>query len=134
MISLENNIKIEFMDNKFISVFIDNLVRTFRSYNKDYFTITISYLKKNTDKDDDVLSFLLKKLEENKIFIVLCSSKDSVNQIEVEVLNTTTNISYSFNYQIQNLPSILELSSRTDIPMLGIIIMKITAYSFYSNF
>lgn len=128
MISLENNIKIEFMDNKFISVFIDNLVRTFRSYNKDYFTITISYLKKNTDKDDDVLSFLLKKLEENKIFIVLCSSKDSVNQIEVEVLNTTTNISYSFNYQIQNLPSILELSSRTDIPMLGIIIMKITAY------
>lgn len=46
MISLENNIKIEFMDNKFISVFIDNLVRTFRSYNKDYFTITISYLKK----------------------------------------------------------------------------------------
>ena len=43
-------------------------------------------------------------------------------------MNTTTNIPYSFNYQIQNLPSILELSSRTDVPMLGIIIMKITAH------
>ena len=116
------------MDNKFINLFIDNLVRVFRSYNKERFTITISDLKKDIDKDDEVLSFLLKKLEENKIFIILCNSEERINQIEVKVLNTTTNIPYSFNYQIQNLPSILELSSRTDIPMLGIIIMKITAH------
>ena len=116
------------MDNKFISVFIDNLVKVFRTYNQDHFTITIFNLKKFVNEEDKALSFLLKKLEENKISIIFDRSKESINQVEVEVLNTTTNVSYSFNYQIQNLPSISELSSRTSIPVLGIIVMKIIAY------
>src|SRR5690606_20167594 len=35
--------------------------------------------------------------------------------------------SNNFIYQIQNLPTIVELSSKTDIPAVGIIIMKIVA-------
>ncbi|RYF88637.1 MAG: hypothetical protein EOO00_10910, partial [Chitinophagaceae bacterium] len=52
---------------------------------------------------------------------------ESINHIDITCKNITKDTTNNYKYQIQDLPTIVELSSKTDIPAVGIIIMKIVA-------
>jgi FkbH-like protein len=110
-----------------IHVYINEYVKKFRNYNNDEFLITISGLKRFIYEDDKVLTYLSEQLKENNFTLEFEGNHESINQIDITCKNITKDTSYSFIYQIQNLPSTVELSSKTDIPLVGIIIIKIVA-------
>ena len=115
------------IDNSYLCVYINNFVKIFRVYNNDEFLISISGLKRFIHKDDKALTYLVEQLKENNFTIEFKGNEESINHIDTTCKNITKDTSYSFKYQIQNLPTIIELSSKTDIPAVGIIIMKIVA-------
>lgn len=108
-------------------VYVNNFVKIFRDYNNDEFIITISGLTRFIHKDDKVITYLCEQLKENNFTIIFEGNHDSINHIDVTCNNITKDTSYSFKYQIQSLPTIVELSSKTGISVVGIIIMKIIA-------
>lgn len=108
-------------------VYINNFVKKFRTYNSDEFLIIISGLKQFIYKDEIILTYLFEQLKENNFFIEFEGDEENINHIDITCSNITKNTSYRFNFQIQNLPSIVELSSQIDIPTVGIIITKIIA-------
>lgn len=115
------------IDNSFLCVYINDFVKKFRAYNKDEFIIAISGLKSFVPKDNIGLMWLLEQLKENDFTIEFEGNEESINHIDITCKNITKDTSYNFKYQIQNLPTIIEFSSKTDIPAVGIIIMKIVA-------
>lgn len=120
-------IKTTQIDNAFLRVYIDGYVKKFRDYNTDEFVITITGLKKFILEGDTVLDSLLEELKQNNFTIENEGNQESINEIDIICKNITKNTSYNFKYHIQNLPAIVEISSKTDIPVVGIIITKIVA-------
>lgn len=114
-------------DNPFLCVYINDYIRKFRSYNEDEFVITISGLNSFISQDDTILNCLFEQLKQNKFTIETVGDEKSINDIEINCKNTTKNLSYNFKYQIQDIPTLIELSSKTDLPLIGIIIIKIVA-------
>ncbi|MFN9176312.1 MAG: HAD-IIIC family phosphatase [Synechocystis sp.] len=115
------------IDNSYIEVYVNCFVKKFRNYNDDKFIITISGFNKFIDHNDEILIYLFKQFKENNFDLVFIDEKDNIHEMNIDCTNITKNISYDFNYQIQNLINIVELSSKTDIPIVGIFIMKIIA-------
>jgi len=115
------------IDNAFIRVYINDFVKKFRDYNTDEFVVAITGLRKFIPKDDKVLVSLIEALKQNKFTIENEGSQESINEIDITCKNITKNTSHKFKYEIQNLPAIVEISSKTDIPVVGIIITKIVA-------
>lgn len=114
-------------DNSFLCVYINQFVKKFRNYNNDEFLIAISGLKRFIPKDDKALTYLFEQLKENNFTIEFEGNEESINHIGITCKNITKDTSYNFKYQIQDLVTIVELSSKTDIPIVGIFIMKIIA-------
>ncbi|MBR4324322.1 MAG: HAD-IIIC family phosphatase [Bacteroidales bacterium] len=112
---------------KYIGIYIDNLVGKFRHYNNDVFVVTILGLKDFVDTDNKVLEFLFQQLKDCNFEIKIDGSQKNVDVVEVECKNISKNENYNYKYQIQNLTSFIELSGRTGIPFVGIIIMRIVA-------
>lgn len=125
--SENTRIKTMQIDNAFLRVYINDFVRKFRDFNTDEFVVAITGLKKFIPKDDKVLVSLIEELKLNKFTIENEGNQESINKIDITCKNITKNTSYKFNYEIQNLPAIVEISSKTDIPVVGIIITKIVA-------
>lgn len=117
----------QIIDNPFLSVYINDYIRKFRSYNDDEFVITISGLNSFISHDDTILNSLFAQLKQNKFTIENVGNEKSINDIKINCKNVTKNSSYNFKYQIQDLPTLVELSSKTDLPLVGIIIIKIVA-------
>lgn len=115
------------IDNPFLSVYINDFVKKIRYYNTDEFVVSITGLKKFIPKDDKVLVSLIEELKQNNFTIEIEGNQESINEIDINCKNTTKNTSYNFKYEIQNLPAFVEISSKTDIPVVGIIITKIVA-------
>jgi FkbH-like protein len=115
------------IDNSFLYVYINDFVKKFRNYDKDEFAITISGLKKFTPNDDNNLTWLLEQLKENNFNIAFEGKEENINEIDITCKNITKNTSFNLKHQIQNLPIIVELSSKTDIHLVGIFITRIVA-------
>jgi FkbH-like protein len=115
------------IDNSFLCVYINDFVKKFRTYNKDEFIISISGLKSFIPIDDKGFTWLLEQLNENNFIIEFEGNEESINEINVTCKNITKDTSSNFKYQIQNIPSTIELSSKTNIHAVGIIIIKIVA-------
>lgn len=115
------------MDNSFLSVYINDFVKKFRRFNSDEFIITISGLNSFVPKDDRILICLFEQLKENKFTVEVEGNEESINDIAVTCKNITKKSSNNFKYQIQTLPNTIELSCKTDIHPVGIIIIKIVA-------
>ncbi len=115
------------IDNSFLCVYINDFVKKFRNYNKDEFIIAISGLKKFTPKEDNNLTWLFRQLKDNNFNIELKGNEENFNEIDITCKNITKNISFNFKYPIHNLPTIVELSSKTDIHLIGIFITRIVA-------
>jgi len=114
-------------DNQFLCIYINDFVQKFRKYNSDEFNIVISGLKKFIPKDDNNLTRLLEQFKEHNFKIEFEGNEENIHEIDITCNNLTKNTSFNFKYQIQNLPSVIELSSKTDIHLVGIIITKIVA-------
>jgi FkbH-like protein len=114
-------------DNAFLSVYLNDFVKKFRNYNSDEFLITITAVKSFIDKDEKLLTFLFEQLKENGFIIEFEGNEESISHIEVVCKNITKDTSYNLKYQIQNLISIVDLSCKIGVPIIGIIIMKIVA-------
>lgn len=115
------------IDNSFLCVYVNDFVKKFRNYNKDEFIIAISGLKRFIPEDDKGLTWLFEQLNENNFIIEFEGNEESINEINISCKNITKGTSFNFKYQIQNIPTIVELSSKTDIHVVGIIITKIIA-------
>jgi len=123
--SEKTRIKTMQIDNAFLRVYINGYVKKFRDYNTDKFVITITGLKKFIHKVDKVLISLIDELKQNDFTIEIEGNQESINEIYITCKNITKKTSYDFKYQIQNLPAIVDISSKTDIPVVGIIIINI---------
>lgn len=125
--SEEIKIKEMQIDNAFLQVFINDFVKKFRNYNKDKFVVTIRGLKKFIPKDDKGLTWLFEQLNENNFTVVLESNEESINHLNTICRNITKNTTDYFTFQIQFLPSIIERSSKANISLVSLIIMRIVA-------
>lgn len=114
-------------DNLFICTYINDFIKTFRYYNSDNYIITISGLKNFIKEEDKDLIFLLEQLEENYFTIKFEGNDETINILDINCDNIAKGILDNFRYQVQDFASIIELSSKTDISAIGIIIMKIVA-------
>lgn len=114
-------------NSSFLCVYINNFVKKFRKYNNDNFLITISGLTRFIHNDDKALTYLFEQLKENNFTLEFEGSEESISHMDITCNNITNDTSYNFNYQIHNLPAIVELSSKIDVPIVGIIITKIVA-------
>ena len=115
------------IDNIFLCVYMNDFVKKFRILNKDYLEITISGLTNFIPKNDRSLTWLIEQLKQNNFSIEFEGSEESINEIYITCKNKTKKINYNFKYQIQNLPYLVEVSSKTDISVVGIILTKIIA-------
>ncbi len=115
------------IDNVYLQVYINNFVKKYREFNTDEFVVAIKGLNKFIANNDTLLVHLIEELKQNDFNIENEGNQESINEIDITCKNITKNSSYNFQYQIQNLPFIVELSSKTDISAVGIIIMRIVA-------
>jgi FkbH-like protein len=113
--------------NKYLIIFLEEYVRKFRMNNNDEFFIQIDGIHSFIHENDYVLKSLLKELKVNNINIEIKGDKERINKIEVTYKNITRNSINKFNYQIQSLTHLIELSSKTNISVVVIIITKIIA-------
>lgn len=115
------------IDNAFLRVYINDFVKKFRDYNTDEFVFAITGLKKFIPKSDTNLDWLIEKLKQYNFTIVNDGNQENINEIDIICKNITKNTSDNFKFQLQFLPDIIELSSKTDISAVEIIIMRIVA-------
>jgi len=113
--------------NSYIRVYVNHLVKKFRSYNSDEFTVCISGADGFVREDDTVLSYLLEQLRQTKFSIMFRGKKDHIDRIDVDYANATSKQFYHLSYRIQDLVSTAALSGTTGIPVIGILIMRIVA-------
>lgn len=114
-------------ENKYIKIYIEKFINSFRIDNKDNFKIIIHGIQKFYDNNNLVLSGLINSLNDYGFEIVFCDEIDSIQQIQVLCLNITSDQKQELIYNIQDIPNTIELSSKTNIPIIGIIIMRIVA-------
>lgn len=117
----------QIFDNSFLCVYINDYVKKFRNYNTDEFNIVISGLKRFISESDKLMMSLLEQLKQLNFTIEIEGNQESINEINITCKNVTKDTTYNFKYEIQNLPAIVEISSKTDIPVVGIIVTKIVA-------
>lgn len=115
------------IDNVFLRVYIIDFVKKFRDYNSDEFLVVINGLYNFIPNDDQIFDELLEELKQLNFTIEIEGNQESINEINITCKNVTKDTTYNFKYEIQNLPAIVEISSKTDIPVVGIIVTKIVA-------
>jgi len=115
------------IDNVFLRVYIIDFVKKFRDYNPDKFLVIINGLSNFIPNDDKLYDELLEELKQLNFIIEIHGNQKSINEINITCKNFSKNTTYKFKYEIQNLPAIVEISSKTDLPVVGIIITKIVA-------
>jgi len=113
------------IDNVFLRVYITDFVKKFRDYNSDKFLVVINGLNNFIPNDDQLIDELLEEFKKHNFTIEIEGNQESINEINITCKNVTKNTTYNFKYGIQNLPAIVEISSKTDIPVVGIFITKI---------
>ena len=115
------------IDNVFLRVYIIDFVKKFRDYNSDEFLVVINGLYNFIPNDDRIFDELLEELKQLNFTIEIEGNQESINEINITCKNVTKDTTFNFKYEIQNLPAIVEISSKTDIPVVGIIVTKIVA-------
>lgn len=115
------------IDNVFLRVYMNDFVKKFRDYNSDEFLVVINGLYNFIPNDDQIFDELLEELKQLNFTIEIEGNQESINEINITCKNVTKDTTFNFKYEIQNLPAIVEISSKTDIPVVGIIVTKIVA-------
>lgn len=126
--------KADLSEAKFIiDAFEQNLLKKFRLYCKDKFIITIGSVGLFVDISNELILYLRNILVCNGFQIQIKGEENCIEDIAIECFNISKNEKYSYKYQIQGLPSLVELSTRTNIPTIVLIIMKIVAQTIFKQ-
>lgn len=115
---------IHMMQKFYEQYFIDNLIKVFRRYNKDKLEISINGLVCFANKDCDLVRSLQDNISSYGITVKLDGGSEIVEDIDVQCINRSNGSTFCTKFQIQDIPSIIEQSSKTDIPLVCLIIMK----------
>lgn len=115
--------------NHFVNFYIDNVINAFRVYNESLFNVNIQGLGLFANKEDRTFTYLLSQLA-NYGFTVNLNSDDEEECFCVLTIvgeNQKTGEVYSFCYNVQDLLCLIDLSSKTKVSVLCIMVMKIIA-------
>ena len=115
------------MHNEYFDIFINDFIATFRRYNKSRYSISIVGIKQFIEGDINSVDTFLKQLKYHDFDIELNGNSDSFQSLEILCRDITNGSSFNTTYQIQNVTSLIELSSKTNIPLSCLIIMKVIA-------
>lgn len=115
------------MKKYFQNIFINNFVGTFRNYDNSKLVITISGLNNFINKNYEYLHSLIQSLELYGIRIELVNPTESVDELHYVCENLSNGSHFQSYFSFNNLSSLIELSSRSTIPLIGILIIKIVA-------
>ena len=113
--------------NKFENTFLDDFVGAFRRYNSSSYTITISGLMQFSIKSKARVDALISSIKDFDIAIELLDGKDHVSSLDIVCSDNNDDFSFNTAYQISDLPSLFLESSKTDIPLVCLLIMKCVA-------
>lgn len=115
--------------NHFVNFYIDNVINAFRAYNDSLFNINIHGLGLFANKEDKTLAYLFSQLA-NYGFTVNLNTNDKEECFCVITIigkNQETDEVYNFCYNVQDLLYLIDLSSKTKISIVCIMVMKIIA-------
>lgn len=117
------------MVNKYIDVYIDSYVRSFRVFITDKYMVRIGGLANFITANDYDLSLLLHKLQTYGFEVTLSRGQDTMDEIQVECHREGNArkelLEDKFGYKIENLITTIFLSSKTGISIVGILVMQI---------
>ena len=114
--------------NHFVNFYIDNVINAFRCYNDSLFNVNIQGLGLFANKEDRTFAYLLSQLA-NYGFTVNLNSDDEECFCVLTIIgeNQRTGEVCSFCYNVQDLLCLIDLSSKTKVSVLCIMVMKIIA-------
>lgn len=114
-------------ENKYLKAFINNYVSAFRRHYDISFSIYIGGLGNFISNEDRELSNLLSVLNNYGFAISFVDNADSIETIQITYAKSDDHTTHKLECNIGNLISIISLASKTDIPTIGIIIVKIVS-------
>lgn len=108
--------------NRYIDSYVNGIIKSFRYFNHDVITIHINGIKKLMETNPSCSEFI--NLMSAYDFIICVEGEDeSVSKIDVSC--TSTDCSTDFVYQLDDIPQLIDLSSKTNISLLTLIFMRI---------
>lgn len=113
------------INNKYIDTYIINYIKPFRDFIKSKYIINIDGLADFIDANDRDVSLILHRLQKYNFEVTISNGEDIIDDIRVEYICEENGKHESFEYKIENLISTLNLSSNTEISIIGILIMQI---------
>jgi FkbH-like protein len=113
--------------NIYLKVYINNFVKTFRSYCDLTYSISISGLGNFIPTENNDFSNLLDMLADYGFTIKFIDEAETIESLQIVYTNSNDASLHQLECNIGNLISIIALSSKTGIPTIGIIIMKIVS-------
>lgn len=115
------------IQNKYINFFINDFVVAFRRYNTSCYAISLTGLDKFFEGDVEQVYSFIEQLRLCGFDVRFSGSQTSSQSLEVSCCDTKTGSSFNTKYQIQSITSLIELSSKTSIPLSCLVIMKVIA-------
>lgn len=112
---------------EYIDTYTECFIQKFRDFVADEYEIEICGLGNFIQKNSDILNYLIERLNANKFLIRFQGKIKYIEAINISCKNSSKGELYNYTYQIQNLPAIIEFSSKTDIPIIVIFTMRIVA-------
>lgn len=110
--------------NSYINTFIHDYVKTFRRYIANEYQVNIIGLADFINEDDKDVNLLISFLRTYGFDIIISNGQDTIEEIMVEYICKDRE-KEKFKYTIENLISTIFLSSKTDISIVGMLVMQI---------
>lgn len=115
------------INNKYIDTYINNHVKCFRDYSIDKYTVCISGLSNFITNNDYFTTLLIGKLNLYGFEVTLHSGQETIEEIQVEYYCEEKHSRDLFEYRITNLVSLVNLSNKTGVSIIAILIMQIVS-------
>ncbi len=112
-------------ENKYVKAFMKNFMATFRRYNNDKFAVTINGLNCFIKKNNDEIYCLIHQLASYGVDIKFEGSNETIDVVDVSCINLSSNGDLmTTEFRIQDTSTLIALSSKTDIPLICLIVLK----------
>lgn len=117
--------RISSVNNKYIDTYINNYIKPFRGFITSKYTVNICGLADFISVDNHDVYLLINMLQTYGFEVTISNGQDTIDEIQVEYTNEENGKHEFFEYRIENLISTIDLSSKTSISIVGILVMQI---------